>query len=84
MDKVPPDTTVYWVGLWLDDAIWGNVTWRQTNDAIRETAAQYPNARFLDWAAHVESAAVPHLPDGSHPTPEGMAMRARWLVSQLR
>jgi peptidoglycan/LPS O-acetylase OafA/YrhL len=83
MRLVPRTTTVYWVGIWLDDRIWGNVTWRQSNAAIRATVAKYPNARFLDWAGYVTSHHVPYMPDGSHPNPEGMVLRARWLVSQL-
>jgi peptidoglycan/LPS O-acetylase OafA/YrhL len=83
MSLVPRTTTVYWVGLWLDDSIWGNVTWRQTNAAIRTTAARYPNARYLDWAAYVMTAHVPYQPDGSHPDSTGMIMRAHWLATQL-
>ncbi len=84
MRLVPRTTTVYWVGIWLDDRIWGNVTWRQSNAAIRATVAKYPNARFLDWAGYVESHHVPYQSDGSHPDPAGMVMRAQWLVSKLR
>jgi len=84
MRLVPRTTTVYWVGIWLDDRIWGNLTWRQSDAAIRATVAKYPNARFLDWAGYVESQHVPYMPDGSHPDPAGMVLRARWLVSQLR
>ena len=84
MALVPATTTVYWVGIWLDDAKWGNVAWRENNAAMKAAVARYPNARFLDYAAYVDSAQVPYMPDGSHPNPEGMGLRARWIVSQLR
>jgi peptidoglycan/LPS O-acetylase OafA/YrhL len=84
MALVPSTTTVYWVGIWLDDAQWGNVAWRENNAAMKAAVARYPNARFLDYAAYVDSAQVPYMPDGSHPNPEGMGLRARWIVSQLR
>jgi peptidoglycan/LPS O-acetylase OafA/YrhL/lysophospholipase L1-like esterase len=83
MSNVPGTTTVTWVGQWLDDSIWGNVTWRQSNAALKAAAARYPNARFLDYAAYVESHKVPYQDDGSHPTPAGMILRARWIVTQL-
>jgi len=83
MRLVPRTTTVYWVGLWLDDREWGNVTWRQSNQEIKAVAAEYPNARFLDWATYVETHHVPYQPDGSHPDDTGMIIRAHWLVSQL-
>ena len=84
MAMVPSTTTVYWVGMYLDDARWKNVHWRENNAAMRAAVARHPNARFLDYAAFVASAHVPYRPDGSHPTPDGMAQRARWIVSQLR
>ena len=84
MHLVPRGTNVYFVAVWLDDSIWGNVTWRQTNLALKTTAAKYPNAHFLDWAGYVDRTHVPYQPDGSHPTPDGMVERARWLVTQLR
>ena len=84
MALVPATTTVYWVGIWLDDAQWGNVAWRENNAAMKAAVARYPNARFLDYAAYVDSAQLPYMPDGSHPNPEGMGLRARWIVSQLR
>ncbi|MDA8436172.1 MAG: acyltransferase family protein [Actinomycetales bacterium] len=84
MAMVPSTTTVYWVGMYLDDTRWKNVHWRENNAAMRAAVARHPNARFLDYAAFVESAHVPYRPDGSHPTPDGMAQRARWIVSQLR
>ena len=84
MAKVPITTTVYWVGIWLDDKLWDNISWRESNTAIKATAARYPNARFLDYATFVTSSALPYSADGSHPTPEGMIGRARWIVSQLK
>jgi lysophospholipase L1-like esterase len=84
MSLVSSTTTVYWIGIWLDDAKWGNVSWRENNAAMKAAVALYPNARFLDYAAYVDSAQVPYMPDGSHPNPEGMGLRARWIVSQLR
>jgi len=84
MALVPTTTTVYWVGIWLDDAQWGNVAWRENNAAMKAAVTRYPNARFLDYAAFVDSAQVPYMRDGSHPNPEGMGLRARWIVSQLR
>ena len=84
MSLVPSTTTVYWIGIWLDDARWGNVAWRENNAAMQAAVARYPNARFLDYAAYVDSAQVPYMPDGSHPNPKGMGMRANWIVSQLR
>ena len=66
---VPPTSTLYFVGLWLDDSHWGNVTWRQSNAAIRRTVAQFPNAHFLDWGAYVDAHHVPYTADGSHPQP---------------
>jgi lysophospholipase L1-like esterase len=83
MSLVPSTTTVYWIGIWLDDAKWGNVAWRENNAAMKAAVARYPNARFLDYAAYVDSAQVPYMPDGSHPNPKGMGMRANWIVSQL-
>jgi peptidoglycan/LPS O-acetylase OafA/YrhL len=83
MSLVPTTTTVYWVGVWLDDAKWGNVAWRENNAAMKAVVARYPNAHFLDYAAFVVSAQLPYMPDGSHPNPEGMGLRARWIVSQL-
>lgn len=83
MSLVPSTTTVYWIGVWLDDAKWGNVAWRENNAAMKAAVARYPNARFLDFAAFVVANAVPYMPDGSHPNPEGMGMRANWIVSQL-
>gem|GEM_PF-1289952 len=84
MSMVPSTTEVYWVGVWLDDSMWGNVTWRANNRAMQKAALAYPNGHYLDYAAYVESAKVPYSDDGSHPTPEGMTMRARWLASQLK
>ena len=83
MAMVPSTTTVYWVGMWLDDSIWKNVHWRANNAAMQSAAARHPNARFLDYAAYVSTAHIPYQSDGSHPTPSGMALRARWIVSQL-
>jgi peptidoglycan/LPS O-acetylase OafA/YrhL len=83
MAMVPKTTTVYWVGIWLDDKIWKNVHWRADNAAMATAVAKFPNARFLDYAAFVESTDIPYEVDGSHPTPAGMALRARWIVSQL-
>ncbi len=83
MSIVPRTTTVVWVGQWLDDREWGNVTWRQSNAALRAAANRYPNARFLDYAGYVATHAVPYEDDGSHPTPTGMILRARWIVTQL-
>jgi peptidoglycan/LPS O-acetylase OafA/YrhL len=83
MALVPSTTTVYWVGTYLDDAHWKNVHWRENNAAMMAAVAKHPNAVFLDYAAYVASADVPYMPDGSHPTPEGMGMRAHWIVSQL-
>ena len=83
MALVPKSTTVYWVGVWLDDKRWKNIHWRANNAAMAAAAAKYPNARFLDYAAYIESARIPYQADGSHPTPDGMALRARWIVSQL-
>jgi lysophospholipase L1-like esterase len=83
MALVPKTTTVYWVGVWLDDKLWGEVPWRAQNAAMRQAVQRYGNAHFLDWAGFVESAHVPILPDGTHPTPAGMVSRARWIVSQL-
>jgi peptidoglycan/LPS O-acetylase OafA/YrhL len=83
MSLVPSPTTVYWIGIWLDDAKWGNVAWRENNAAMKAAVARYPNARFLDYAEYVDSAQVPYMPDGSHPNPKGMGMRANWIVSQL-
>ena len=83
MMLVPSTTTVYWVSVWLNDRIWANVTWRQTDAAIKATAATFPNARFLDWAGYVQTAHVPYMPDGSHPTPDGLVERARWLVARI-
>lgn len=84
MSLVPSTTTVYWVGTWFDDALWGNLKWRAQNAAAKAALAKYPNARFLDYAAFVDAASVPYMPDGSHPNPDGMVMRARWIVSQLK
>jgi peptidoglycan/LPS O-acetylase OafA/YrhL len=84
MSMVPKDTTVYWVGLYLDDAKWKNVHWRQNNAAMKAAIAKYPNATYLDYAAYVASSKVPYMPDGSHPTPDGMSMRAHWLATQVR
>jgi hypothetical protein len=83
MSMVPSSTTVYWVGTWLDDAKWKNVHWREDNAAMKAAVARHPNAVFLDYATYVESAHVPYMPDGSHPNPVGMGMRAHWIVSQL-
>jgi hypothetical protein len=83
MSMVPASTTVYWVGTWLDDAKWKNVHWREDDAAMRVAIARHPNAVFLDYAGYVESAHVPYMPDGSHPDPQGMGMRAHWIVSQL-
>jgi hypothetical protein len=69
--------------MYLDDTRWKNVHWRQNNAAMKAAVARHPNARFLDYAAFVQSAHVPYRSDGSHPTPDGMAQRARWIVSQL-
>ena len=52
--------------------------------AMKAAVALYPNARFLDYAAYVDSVQVPYMPDGSHPNPKGMGMRANWIASQLR
>ena len=84
MELVPATTTVYWVGVWLDDAQWGNVAWRENNVAMQSVIMRYSNARFLDYAAFVAANAVPYMRDGSHPNPVGMCMRANWIVSQLR
>ncbi len=84
MAMVPRGTTVYWVGMYLQDAQWKNVHWRQNNAAMKAAVAKNPHAVYLDYAAYVTSADVPYRDDGSHPTPEGMAMRAHWIVSQLR
>jgi peptidoglycan/LPS O-acetylase OafA/YrhL len=84
MAMVPSTTTVYWVGMYLDDTRWKNIHWRQNNAAMKAAVARHPNARFLDYAAFVRTAHVPYRSDGSHPTPDGMAQRARWIVSQLR
>jgi hypothetical protein len=84
MTMVPKETTVYWVGLYLDDAKWKNVHWRQNNAAMKAAIAKYPNAKYLDYAAYVASSKLPYMPDGSHPTPDGMSMRAHWLATQVR
>ncbi len=83
MAMVPATTKVYWVGLYLDDTQWGNVHWRANNAAMKAAVAKHPNATYLDYAAYVAKAKVPYKPDGSHPTPTGMGMRAHWIVSQL-
>ena len=83
MALVPETTRVYWVGYWLDDRLWGNVPWRENNAAIQAAVARYPNATYLDYAAFVERESLPHMKDGSHPTPEGMILRARWISEQL-
>jgi hypothetical protein len=83
MALVPETTSVYWVGHWLDDRLWGNVTWKENNEAIRSAAARYPNAIYLDYADFVERESLPYEKDGSHPTPEGMVLRARWIVQQI-
>jgi lysophospholipase L1-like esterase len=69
--------------MYLDDAQWKNVHWRANNAAMKAAVAKYPNAKYLDYAAYVASAKVPYTNDGSHPTPKGMGLRARWLVGQL-
>jgi peptidoglycan/LPS O-acetylase OafA/YrhL len=84
MSMVPSSTTVYWVGLYLDDAQWKGVHWRQNNAAMKAAVAKHPNAKYLDYAAYVARAKVPYMPDGSHPTPDGMSMRANWIASQVR
>jgi peptidoglycan/LPS O-acetylase OafA/YrhL/lysophospholipase L1-like esterase len=83
MALVPKATTVYWVGVWLDDKEWKNIHWRADNAAVAAAVANHPNARFLDYATYVESTRIPYQADGSHPSPAGMALRARWIVSQL-
>ena len=70
----PPGHDRLWVGNYLDDALWLNVHWREDNSAMRAAAEKYPNAMFLDDAAYVQSAGVPHL--GRDPAPDGMALRA--------
>jgi hypothetical protein len=84
MGMVPATTTVYWVGLYLDDTKWAGVHWRANNAAMKAAAAKHPNAVYLDYAGYVVSASVPYKPDGSHPTARGMGMRANWIVSKLR
>ena len=84
MTMLPKDTTVYWVGLYLDDDRWKNVHWRQNNAAMKAAVARYPNARYLDYAAYVASSKLPYQSDGSHPTPDGMSMRAHWIATQVR
>ncbi len=83
MASVPETTRVYWVGHWLDDRLWANVTWRENNAAIQSAVAGHPNAVYLDYAEFVERESLPHMEDGSHPTPEGMIVRARWIAQQL-
>jgi peptidoglycan/LPS O-acetylase OafA/YrhL/lysophospholipase L1-like esterase len=84
MTMLPKDTTVYWVGLYLDDDRWKNVHWRQNNAAMKAAVARYPNAKYLDYAAYVASSKLPYQSDGSHPTPDGMSMRAHWIATQVR
>ncbi|HET7899950.1 MAG TPA: acyltransferase family protein [Candidatus Nanopelagicales bacterium] len=83
MAMVPATTTVYWVGMYLDDAQWAGVHWRDNNAAIKKAVAKHPNAKYLDYAAYAVSAKIPYMKDGSHPTPKGMGIRAHWIVSQL-
>jgi hypothetical protein len=83
MALVPETTRVYWVGYWLDDRLWGNVPWRENNTAIQAAVTRHPNATFLDYAAFVERESLPHMNDGSHPTPDGMILRARWIADRL-
>jgi hypothetical protein len=47
-------------------------------------AGHHINAHYLDYAQYVVADQVPYEVDGSHPTPKGMGMRARWIVSNLR
>jgi peptidoglycan/LPS O-acetylase OafA/YrhL len=83
MAMVPRTTTVYWVGVYLDDAHWQNVHWRANNAAMKAAIGKHANAVYLDYAAYVASANVPYMPDGSHPTPVGMGLRAHWIVSHV-
>jgi hypothetical protein len=83
MRSVPPTTQVYWVGIWLDDKNWKNVTWRASNVSIKQGVRQFRNAHYLDYAGYVIRAHVPYRSDGSHPTPRGMALRANWIVKNL-
>ena len=83
MAMVPATTTVYWVGMYLDDKQWADVHWRQNNAAMKAAVAKHSNARFLDYASYAVKAKVPYMSDGSHPTPKGMGIRAHWIVSQL-
>ncbi|MDQ1703508.1 MAG: hypothetical protein QOF57_2760, partial [Frankiaceae bacterium] len=46
MALVPKTTTVYWVGVWLDDKLWGEVPWRAQNAAMRQAVQRYGNAHF--------------------------------------
>ncbi len=84
MSMVPSTTQVYWVGIWLDDRNWKSVTWRAANTAMATAAGHHINAHYLDYAQYVVADQVPYEVDGSHPTPKGMGMRARWIVSNLR
>ena len=83
MAMVPATTKVYWVGMYLDDKLWAGVHWRENNAAMKAAVAKHPNATYLDYAAYVAKAKLPYKPDGSHPTPTGMGLRAHWIVSQL-
>jgi peptidoglycan/LPS O-acetylase OafA/YrhL len=83
MRSLPSTTQIYWVGIWLDDKNWKNVTWRASNASIKRVADQFRNAHYLDYASYVVHAHIPYKPDGSHPTPQGMALRANWIVKHL-
>ncbi len=83
MAMVPATTTVYWVGMYLDDKQWAGVHWRENNAAMKAAVAKHPNAKYLDYAAYAKQAKIPYMNDGSHPTPTGMGIRAHWIVSQL-
>ena len=84
MAMVPATTTVYWVGMYLAEPQWAQVHWRQNNAAMKAAVAKHPNAVFLDYAGYVAADKVPYKDDGSHPTARGMAMRAHWIVSNVR
>ena len=84
MTRIPKTSTVYWVNVWLDDTMWGNVAWRTVNTELAAATKRWPNLTVLDWAGYVEKGGVTFTADGSHPDGAGMVTRARWIAAQVR